>query len=130
MEKTAVEKEKGGKVMTREEIRGRALFFMGAEEGDAAEYAPHLDALIETGYGNLCLAAGKEWPENSGDGQVLDLPLWAQEAVAEYAASRMLQNGGADRRERAGILYARYMQASSRLLMREGKRVKFIHLYD
>ena len=116
--------------MTREEIRKQALFIMGAEAGDEGEFAPHLDRAIDMGYGQLCLAAGMEWPENGGDDQELDLPPWAQEAVAEYAASRMLQNGGADRRQRSAILYGRYLQASSRLLMREGKKVKFVNIYD
>ena len=115
--------------MTKAEIREKALYWIGAEAGDGAEFAPHLDDAIEEGYGRMRIAAGEDWPEPMGDADSPDLPAWAHSALADFAAYMALRDGGADRRQRAAAHYTRYYQAESRLQMREGKRIRFRNLY-
>ena len=115
--------------MTKQQIRQKALYWIGAESWDGDEFAPHLDDAIEEARGEMELAAGREWPQALSDNESPDAPVWAQDAMAEYAAYMMLRNGSPDKRERAAAHYARFHQAVSRVRMKDGETVEFTGIY-
>lgn len=119
--------------MTTAEIKELAMFQIGNDAEDLADYLPYIDRYIDEGYDIIAYAFARVHPSKDNEEYPLPLtdealetviPVWTHKALADYATWCLYRNGNTNKQQRGFQFLSAFREVLSQIRAQSTARAR------